>query len=211
MTLNLRVRLLRRRFSGCSAELHRGHQGRRHRWWRRQRGQPDDRGRAARCGVHRRQHRRSGAAHERRGREARRRQGPDPRARCRRRPRRGSAGRRGARGGDRGGPQGGRHGLRDRRRGRRHGHRRCADRGPDRPPAGGAHRRRRDPTLRLRGPSPADPGRDRHRGPARRGGHAHRDPQRPAALDQRPQRERPRRVPLGRPGPALRCRRASPT
>ena len=57
----------------------------------------------------------------------------------------------------------------------------------------------------------ADPGRDRHRGAARRGRHPHRHPQRPAAVDQRPQRQR-RSTRSARP---TRCcspaSRASPT
>ena len=44
-----------------------------------------------------------------------------------------------------------------------------------------------------------------HRRPARRGRHPDRDPQRPAALDQRPQRLGARRVQAGRPGAAPRC------
>ena len=44
-----------------------------------------------------------------------------------------------------------------------------------------------------------------HRGAARRGRHAHRHPERPAAADLRPVRLGARRVPLGRPGAAVRC------
>ena len=48
--------------------------------------------------------------------------------------------------------------------------------------------------------------------PAPRGGrHPHRHPQRPAAVDHRPQRVDPRRIQAGRPGPSARASRASPT
>ena len=119
----------------------------------------------------------------------------------------GAQGRRGPRRRDRRGHQGRRHGLRDRRRGRRHRHRRRARRGPDRPLAGRADHRRRDPPVRLRGPAPRQLRRGGHR-PAPRGGrHPHRDPQRPAAVDQRPQRLDPRRLQAGRPGAAAGCLR----
>ena len=77
----------RRSRRGCSTELPGHHQGRRHRRWRRQRRQPDDRGRAQGRRVHRHQHRRPGAADERRRRQARHRPRADPRPRRRRRPR----------------------------------------------------------------------------------------------------------------------------
>ena len=55
--------------------------------------------------------------------------------------------------------------------------------------------RRRDPAVHLRGPSPGQPGRVRHRRSARGGRHPHRHPERPAAVDQRPQRLDDGRVP----------------
>ena len=54
--------------------------------------------------------------------------------------------------------------------------------------------RRRHPTVRVRGTPSCAAGRDRHRRAARRGRHPHRHPERPAAVDQRPRGERPRRV-----------------
>jgi cell division protein FtsQ len=69
------------------AELPRRHQGRRRRWRRCQRRQPHDRRRPQGRRVHRGQHRRAGAADERRRREARHRSGAHPRPRCRQRPR----------------------------------------------------------------------------------------------------------------------------
>ena len=114
----------------------------------------------------------------------------------------GAPGRRGPRRRDRRGHQGRRHGLRDRRRGRRHRHRRRAGRGPDRPLAGGPDHRRRHPAVRVRGSPSRQLRRGGHR-PAPRGGrHPHRDPERPAAVDQRPQRVGARRLQAGRPGAA---------
>ena len=57
----------------------------------------------------------------------------------------------------------------------------------------------------------ANSGRDRHRRAARRGRHPHRHPERPAAVDLRPQHQRARRVQVGRPGAAPGRLRASPT
>ena len=75
-------------------------------------------------------------------------------------------------------------------------------RGPDRPLAGRADHRRRDPAVRLRGPPPGQLGRDRHRRAARRGRHPHRHPQRPAAVDLRPRHLDAGRVQVRRPGAA---------
>ena len=65
--------------------------------------------------------------------------------------------------------------------------------------------------VRLRGPPPRQLGRDRHRRAARRGRHPHRDPERPAAVDLRPQHLDARRLQVGRPGAAAGRLRASPT
>ena len=56
--------------------------------------------------------------------------------------------------------------------------------------------------VRLRGPPPRQLRRGGHRQPPRGGRHPHRDPQRPAAVDQRPQRLGARRLQAGRPGAA---------
>ena len=113
-------------------ELPRGDQGRGCGRRRREHHQSDDRARAARCRVHRGQHRRAGAAHERRRRQARRRaasspagsaRAPTPRSAVvppKTTPKRSKR------------PSRRRHGLRHRGRGRRHRHRRCTRRGPDR-------------------------------------------------------------------------------
>ena len=71
--------------------------------------------------------------------------------------------------------------------------------------------RRRHPAVHLRGPSPRQPGRDRHRQPARGGRHPHRHPERPAAVDQRPRRQHARRVPLAPTRCCCPVCRASPT
>ena len=190
---------------GSTPELPRRHQGRRHRRRRCQRHQPDDRGRPQGRRVHRGQHRRAGAADERRRRQARRGPRAHPRPRGGRRPRGRQARRRGPRGGDRGGPQGGRHGLRHRGRGWWHRHRWRPRRRPHREGPGRPDHRRGHPTVHLRGAPPRQPGRDRHRAAARGGRHAHRHPQRPAAVDQRPRRLDARRLPQRRPGAALGC------
>ena len=129
-------------------------QGRRHRWRRRQRRQPHDRGRAQGRRVHRGEHRRPGPADVRRRRQARHRPRAHPRPRRGREPRGRPQGRRGPPRGDRGGPQGGRHGLRHRGRGRWHRHRRRAGRRLHRPQARRADDRRGHPAVHLRGQAP---------------------------------------------------------
>ena len=59
-----------------------------------------------------------------------------------------------------------------------------------------------DPAVRLRGQAPRQLRRGGHRAAARGGRHPHRDPQRPAAVDHRPQRVGARRLQAGRPGAA---------
>ena len=71
--------------------------------------------------------------------------------------------------------------------------------------------RRRDPPVRVRGPSSRQLRRGGHRQPPRGGRHPHRDPQRPAAVDQRPQRLASS-TPSSRPTRCCsRASRASPT
>ena len=87
--------------------------------------------------VHRHQHRRPGAAHERRRPQARHRPPAHPGPRRRQRSRGGPPGRRGAPLRDRGGPEGRRHGLHHRRQGRRHRHRAPPRSSPRSPRASG--------------------------------------------------------------------------
>ena len=105
----------------------------------------------ARRRVHRRQHRRPGAAPQPGRHQAPARHRDHARPRLRRRPRQGPRlGARGARSAARA-VQGHRHGLRHRRPGRRHRHRRGADRRRGRARVGRAHGRRRHQALPLRG------------------------------------------------------------
>ena len=99
------------------------------------------------------------------------------------------------------------HGLHHGRTGRRHWLWRRSDRGRDRQGPRRADHRRRHQAVRLRGRPPQARGRARRRGAQGQGGHAHHDPQRPAAR-RRPEEHlhgrgvplRGRRAPPGRPG-----------
>ena len=97
--------------------------------------------------VHRRQHRRPGAADERRRPQARHRPRPHPRSRRRQRSRGRPRGRRGPPRRDRRDGEGRRHGVHHRRRGRWHRHRRGAGDRRDRPQRRRAHDRRRHPAV----------------------------------------------------------------
>ena len=161
------------------------HPGGRRRRRRRQRDQPDGRGRDRGRRVPGDQHRSSVAPavggardlHIGDSHHARTRVGIEPRARARRgargvRPDQGDAARLG-------------HGVHRRRRRRRNWHRRGADRCADRARAGRAHRRDRHPSVPVRGhPSPR-PGRGGDRDSGRRGRHADRRAEQPAAVGAR--------------------------
>ena len=192
---------------GCSAELPRRDQGGRHRRGRRERREPDDRGRPPGRRVHRRQHRCTDAPDVRRRGEARHRPRDHARARRRIRSRCRQACSGGARRRDRGDHQGRRHGLHHRRRGRRDRHGRGADRRGGRAEPRRADDRGRHPTVRVRGPQARDPGRPRDHGAEEGGRHADRRPQRSAAPGRRREHADDRRVPDGRPGPVSGRRR----
>ena len=191
---------------GSSAELPGGHQGRRHRRRRRQRREPHDRGRPQGCRVHRHQHRRPGAADvatptssSTSAASSRAASAPAPTPRSGKKAAEDHAEEiedvlRGAdmvfvTAGEGGGTGTGGAPVvaRIARVARRADH------------------RRRHPAVHVRGPPPLGPGRHRHRGAARRGRHPHRHPERPAAVDLRPVGLGARRVPLRRPGAAVRC------
>ena len=114
-----------------------------------------------------------------------------------------------------------RHGLHHRGPGRRYRHRRSAGRRVAREGSRHPDGRRRDQAVHLRGPQADAPGRGRPRGAARRGRHAHHDPESAAALGGRSRHAADRRVSRRRlgapaggaghlgPDPGARARRIS--
>ena len=161
-------------------QLLRGDQGHRRRWRRRERGQPDDRGRPEGRRVHRSEHRRSGVAHERRRPQAGHRPPADQRARGRERSdRRAGSGRRAPRR-HRRGPAWRGHGLHHSGKGWRNRNGCRAGRGRDREEPRCPHDRSRDEAVHLRGPEALGSSRAGHPATEGKGRRDHHHPERQA-------------------------------